>query len=530
MKKKNNLLIAAFGILALTACGTPTQSGSKGPVKPNLPEMDAEEAAAYIAPLEVKDAKAVRGNIYLPEELEDGATVTWYSSDKAVVTDVETNGMAAGVVERDGQDHDIKLTATVTKDGKYCQIEQDIKVLATDGGPSEDDYVGYLLVTFTGEGSANGEQVYMSLADEGKGFNFSPVNGNKAVLESTASEKGVRDPFVYRSPEGDRFFIIATDLKINNRKNPDGSNGGWANTSHGYTFPTVNGTHTLILWETTDLADWGEPKYIPVADGITAEAARLENPEQYPNGGAGMAWAPEMTYNFETGEYVIFWSSAYIDDLTKTDNDKVKVKGDAVYRATTRDFEHFGTPTLFVDNQPNKDGSMRNIIDATCRKIGDHYYSITKDGDNPDREGGILIMRSDDILNVDAWEKVCDLDELGLPTSGTGVNSFDNRTLEGPACFPFNKCDWEDESVPEYCVMGDAYNTGGGYLPFVTTDIEDATNANQSWKIMPKSSGANDLKGKYSWGSGGKRHGSVLQLTSDELETIKTADIYGLNK
>lgn len=510
MNTRRKLFISAFSVLALSACVL--TACSNGPKKPNLPQMDEETTAAYEEMLSIKDANNVRGNIYLPTELEDGAEVTWYSYNKEVVTDEEKDGMAAGVVTRSNKDVEVKLTATVVKDGHYCMIDRNVKVLNNNYAPTEDDYVGYLMVTFTGEGSANGEQVYMSLADQGKGFNFTPLNNNAAVLKSIASEKGVRDPFVYRSPEGDRFFIIATDLKINGRKNPDGSNGGWANTSHGYTFPTVNGTHTLILWETTDLSDWGDPKYIPVADGILAEAAGLDA-EKYPEGGAGMAWAPEMTYNYETGEYVIFWSSAYIDDLTKKDNDKIKVKGDAVYRCTTRDFEHFGTPTLFIDNQPNANGSKRNIIDATCRKIGDYYYSITKDGDNGDKEGGILIQRSENILDVNAWEKVCDLDELGLSASV----ALNNQQLEGPELFQFNKCDWADPNTPEWCIMADAYNTGRGYIPFSTTDIEDATNANQSWKTFTN----------YNWGNGGKRHGSILQLTEDEIETIKTASIYG---
>ena len=33
-------------------------------------------------------------------------------------------------------------------------------------------------------------------------------------------EMGLRDPFLIRSPEGDRFFLIATDLSI-------GRNGDW---------------------------------------------------------------------------------------------------------------------------------------------------------------------------------------------------------------------------------------------------------------------------------------------------------------
>ena len=503
MKAKKNLFLTAFAVLTLVSCGgqTPAKS-SDVPYTPDLPEMDAETALRYSAELLIEDAEEIRGNIYLPTEL-DGAEITWHSTDRSVITDKEEDGKAPGIVTREDDDVEVRLTATVVKDGAYCQVYQDVNVLGTYGAPTEDDYCGYLLVTFTGEGSANGEQVYMSLADQGDGFKFKALKNNQPILQSIASEKGVRDPFVYRSPEGDRFFIIATDLKVNNRPS-----GGWSNTPKGYTYPTVNGTHTLILWETTTLEDWGEPTYIPVADGILNEA--------YPNGGAGMAWAPEMTYHEETGDYVIFWSSCYIDDLTLPDNEKTKVKGDAVYRTTTRDFVHFTEPKLFIDNQLNENGTPRNIIDASCRKIGDHYYSLTKDGDNGDREGGILIMRSDDILDVEAWEKVADLDEIGLPTTGQRVNAYNNQTLEGPEFFAFNKCDWKDEDTPEWCVMGDMYQSGAGYLPFATTNIEDPTT--DSWRVL-----ASD---EYDLSNGGQSHGSVLQLTADEIDCIKNADIY----
>lgn len=486
MNKK--IIFPMLSVLVLAGC-----------TKPAAPAMESEELAHYISGMTLKGLDDVRGNIYLPEEVE-GLSITW-SCDQPGIINCEADGdIAPGSVTRPSQDTTVHLTASIKKDGKVGKFTQEATVKGLARELTDDDYVGYLLVTFTGEGSANGEQVYMSLAPEGAGFNFQSLNGNQPILSSIASEKGVRDPFVYRSPEGDRFFIVATDLKVNNR--PEG---GWSQTSKGYTYPTVNGKHTLILWETEDLTNWGEPKYIDVA------------PKN-----AGMAWAPEMTWHEETGQYVIFWSSCIIDDLSLPDNQKTKVKGDAVYYTTTRDFEHFGETKLFIDNQ--KDGvpensnhpDGRNIIDATCTKIGDHYYAITKDGDNPDADGGIRIFKSDDILDYTAWEKVLDLDELGLDPTGSGARlnngteEFTNRTLEGPALFQFNKCDWEDPNKPEWCIMGDRYNAGNGYLPFSTTDIEDTTG--DAWSIYPSS--------KFSWGNGGKRHGSVLKLTKEEAAAI----------
>ena len=461
MNKK--IFFPMLAVLALAGCTS----------EPQVPPMESEEMAAYIPGLTLKGLDDVRGNIYLPEEVE-GLPVTWSCNEPNIIHCEAIGDIAPGSVERPSADTTVLLTASVKKDGKVGKFTQEVTVKGLDKELTEDDFPAV----------------------------FQPLNNNQPILSSIASEKGVRDPFVYRSPEGDRFFIIATDLKVNNR--PEG---GWSpQTSKGYTFPTVNGKHTLILWETEDLTDWGDPKYIEVA------------PEN-----AGMAWAPEMTWHEETGQYVIFWSSCIIDDLSLPDTQRTKVKGDAVYYTTTRDFEHFGETKLFIDNQTDgvpensNHPNGRNIIDATCTKIGDHYYAITKDGDNSDADGGIRIFRSDDILDYEAWEKVSDLDELGLNPTGSGATAgdrrteeFTNRSLEGPALFQFNKCDWEDPNKPEWCIMGDRYNAGNGYLPFSTTDIEDTTG--DAWSIYPSD--------KYSWGNGGKRHGSVLKLTSEESAAI----------
>ena len=138
--------------------------------------------------------------MYLPEEV-DGLPITWTCDEPDIIHCEAIGDIAPGSVERPTVDTTVMLTASITKDGKVGSYTQEVTVKGLSYELTEDDYVGYLLVTFTGEGSANGEQVYMSLAQEDQGFNFQALNGNQPVLSSIASEKGVRDPFVYRSPE-----------------------------------------------------------------------------------------------------------------------------------------------------------------------------------------------------------------------------------------------------------------------------------------------------------------------------------------
>ena len=453
---------------------------------PNSEEHLAEKEVQKIAnKLTIPNSNNVRGNITLLEEL-DGATITWKSSNPAVVTDQEADGMAAGVVTRGEKDQRVTLTATITRG--EISIEKNIRVTvkAAPKEITEDDYAGYLFGHFIGERGADQEQIYFALSEDR--LNFTDMNNAKPVLNSTVGELGVRDPYLYRSPEGDRFFLIATDLSIYHR-------GGWKKNEQGYYDPSTTGSHYLVLWESADLVNWGTPKHIKVA------------PEN-----AGMAWAPEMIYNDKTGEYIIFFASSIMNPETK-----YKAKPNAIYYVATRDFVNFSDTRLLIDNQmDNLEGDKgREIIDTTIIKIGDMYYSASKDGDNAEKNGGIRIMKNDDLMDTAGWEKVYDLDELNLDLSGLRINKLDNSTLEGPEFFQLNKKDWANPNVPEYGLFADQYSVGAGYLPIVTTNIEDADNANNSWKILKS--------GEYSFDKLKKRHGTILRLTQEELDRVKEA-------
>ncbi|MCQ2586098.1 MAG: glycoside hydrolase family 43 protein [Treponema sp.] len=349
-----------------------------------------------------------------------------------------------------------------------------------------EDFEGYLFGHFIGEGDGNGEQIYFAVSEDG--LHFKDLNGGKPVLVSNVGEKGVRDPFLCRTKEGDRFVLIATDLSIFHR-------GGWIKNEQGYYDASTTGSPYLVLWQSSDLVHWGEPKLIKVA------------PEN-----AGMAWAPEMVWCEEIGEYVIFFSSSIMNPETK-----MKAKPNAIYYVTTKNFEKFSEPKLFIDCQSDGsvNGKEREIIDTTVLKVGDWYYSASKDGDNAEENGGIRILKTKTLLKAESWEKVLDLDELGLNLSDQKCQTLTNTSLEGPELFMFNKKDWADSEVPEYGLIADQYMAGAGYLPLKTTDLEDRNNAKGSWKILSEN--------EYSFDKLKKRHGTILNITRQELENLKKA-------
>lgn len=61
-------------------------------------------------------------------------------------------------------------------------------------------YAGYLFAYFTGEGTADGEQIRYALSRGNDPLHWRELNAGSPVLTSTIGEKGLRDPFVIRSP------------------------------------------------------------------------------------------------------------------------------------------------------------------------------------------------------------------------------------------------------------------------------------------------------------------------------------------
>ena len=540
LKKKYFFALSAVTLLTLAACNNNQQS-SKTSEKPvdtfyeELKTLDSETDSDLIEELTIDRYEedivhdGVYGNVYLPKEV-NGAKITWWSSDRSVINPKQNGDVAPGEVIRPNEDTEITLIAKIEKDGKATKLEQSVLVKAAAPEIADEDYEAYLFGHFVGEshgegpqtmeGHPTGEQIFFALADVGEGLHFKDMNGStmsnlKPVLKSNVGELGVRDPFICRSPEGDSFYLIATDLSVYTR-------GGWNNNAGQ---ATKTGSHSIILWESHDLVNWTEGRQIKVA-----------------RDDAGMAWAPEMVFSEETGEYYIFFSSTVLDDYSKGTNAKI-LERDCVYYTTTRDFIHFGETKKFISNAKYQDNitsrnerdndainnDYRKVIDGSVMKIGDYYYSACKDGGNNEDGGGIRIQRTESLIPEEQvrpdgeteeavqWEFVQNLADIGFQAENRNA---DNKCLEGPEWFYLNKADRLDPDVPEIGLMADFYaNTSVGYIPWATTDVEDINNENGSWRKLESGTG----EGKFSWDSQTKRHGTILRITADEAERLKEA-------
>ncbi|MDL4839364.1 immunoglobulin-like domain-containing protein, partial [Aquibacillus rhizosphaerae] len=369
---------------------------------------DSEAVRTAAEALKVYNINDVRGNLTLPTEGENGTSISWTSEDESIIT---PTGEVTRPANGEGNET-VKLTATISLNDQSIKKAFAATVLEM---PEHEDFKGYFFPYMTGEGSADGEQVYFALSEGNDPLNWQLLNDGETVLTSELGEEGVRDPYILRSPEGDKFYLIATDLKMH-------GNGDWGRAQ-------TDGSHSIMVWESTDLVNWTDQRLVEVAP-----------PE------AGNTWAPEYFYDDTTGEYVIFWASKLYD------SEEDRNSGNSYQRmmyTKTRDFHNFTEPEVYLDYG-------YSIIDTTMIKHNDKIYRFTKDerGNSTDSPNGKFIFQEvgDSVLDP----------EFDLIKEGIGKGDINQG--EGATVFKSN-------TEEKWYLFIDEYG-GRGYVPFETTDLD----------------------------------------------------------
>ncbi|NUT47179.1 MAG: 1,4-beta-xylanase [Saccharothrix sp.] len=270
-------------------------------------------------------------------------------------------------------------------------------------------FTGYLMAHFTGEHSL-GEQIYFAHSRDG--LHWTDLNNGAPVLLSTVGTRGVRDPALVRSPAGDRYWIIATDLRI-------ASGMSWSDAAN-------NGSKSLVVWESTDLVTWSAPRLLAVAGGIS---------------GAGDAWAPEAVFDPTTNDYVVYWA---------TNATLNGVKKHRIYYVRTTDFRSFTSPVLYIDRAGTQGIIDTQIVESPTSVGGYRYYRASGDGQLT-VEGANSIRGS--------WTRIGDLSHMGLTGS----------QVEGPMWMKFN-------DRTQWVLWLDQYAAGRGYMPVTSTNLGSTRN------------------------------------------------------
>src|SRR5690625_2031733 len=163
----------------------------------------------------------VTENLPLIAEGEEGSDIVWSSSNPDVVsetTDVPEPAVGAadpfsgaGKVTRPAYgDGDIEVTLTATATLGEAQATREITVTVKELPRTAPD-TGYVSAYFR---SDSDERIYQAHTTENDFFTFVPSNDGEPSIVSTTDDKGLRDPFILRSVNGDKYYMVATDLCI----------------------------------------------------------------------------------------------------------------------------------------------------------------------------------------------------------------------------------------------------------------------------------------------------------------------------
>lgn len=335
----------------------------------------------------------------------------------------------------------------------------------------------YLFATFKNDNGARGQQIWFSVSEDG---NFwTDLNDDKAVLSvsnATQGDKGVRDPFLIRSPEGNHFYLIATDLCIGTGEGTH----SWDTAQNSKTC-----SNYIRIWETDDLVHFSEPWLAEI--GVE---------------GSCFTWAPEAIWDEESQQYMVYWSAGG----TLDPNNKYSTYQNRTWYCMTKDFHTFSEPKLFTSSV-NGNG----MIDMSIISVGDGtYYRISSS--TPD----IMIEKSTTGL-FGEWSIVSSLQNLGFSYGAAGNETPGITIVEGPEFFKYNKddslLDIDGNILSTWGVLVDNYG-GLGYFPLVTTDL--------GCTIPYGTEGSTWTKPEYDFCSR-KRHGTILPITRTEYEAILAA-------
>ncbi|MFY9714793.1 MAG: immunoglobulin-like domain-containing protein [Microbacterium sp.] len=482
---------SADAVVTLTATFTAGGASTTRTYTVTIPAelTDASKAQADIDAVELGATDDIRTSIAIPTAGAHGSVLTWSvasGSAHAEISDGVKAGSATVSITRPAADAaavDVVLTATATSGAATADREFTLTVRPMPAASADPE--AYVWAFFTGEG-AGAERVSLAASQGNDALRWNTLNDGEPIFTSTQGTQGLRDPFIIRSHEGDKFFMLATDLKV-------------AGLPGGFTTAQISGSRSIEVWESTDLVNWSAQRHVQVSSPF-----------------AGNTWAPEAYWDDEIGRYVVFWASNLYP--TADPAARTAVTYNRMIYVTTDDFVTFSEPQVWTDV---KRGTGLGMIDSTVAEVDDTYYRFTKD----EASMTLRLEKSTDLLDTitgslpgttgpaDEWTLVKDQVATGLPNGEPGGTYTHG---EGPSVFPSNP---GDVNGFDWYLFIDQPSYHGGpnhYIPFGSTDITDG----DSWQPLGATLRANLPQNS----DGGKpRHGTVLPVTRSEYQTVLEA-------
>jgi len=190
----------------------------------------------------------------------------------------------------------------------------------------------------------NGEDG-LHLAYSNDGLKWEALKNNQSFLTpAVGGDKLMRDPCIIASPDG-KFHMVWTV--------------SWKEKGIGYA-------------SSEDLITWSKQQFIPVM-------------EHEPT--AKNCWAPEIFFDENSKQYLIFWSTTIPGRFPETEKTGDESYNHRMYFVTTNDFKTFSDTKLFYNQG-------FNVIDGTLIKEKKNYVLFLKDETKTPPQKNIRIATS----------------------------------------------------------------------------------------------------------------------------------------
>lgn len=319
--------------------------------------------------------------------------------------------------------------------------------------PSEKDMGAYLFTYFNDPTHS----LFMAISYDG--YTFTAVNGNKPVIagDSIAEQHGIRDPHIYRAPNG-KFYIVMTDLHV---------------------FGRQKGLR-ISQWERPQKYDWGNNRglVLMASDDLihwTHHEARIDKlfPERF--GELGCAWAPQTIWDPAVNKPMVYFT------IRQQPGERTKV----YYSYADEAFTTLETEPRLLFEYP--DEKIQTLDADICPMPDGRYFMTYVAQESP---GGIKYMISDKINHFDDYHA----EQIDT----------ENRGCEAPNV-------WKRIGENKWVIMYDIYSVNPHNFGFVeTSDFKTFKPLGRFNEGVMKA--ANFVSPK---------HGSVIHITKAEAKRLE---------
>ena len=282
----------------------------------------------------------------------------------------------------------------------------------------------YLFAYFKGNGEDG-----LHLASSANGYDWETLKNDTSFLTpEVGKDKLMRDPCITKG--GDGLYHMVWTVS-------------WTDKGIGYA-------------SSKDMIHWSNQEFIPVM----AHEEKARN-----------TWAPEITYEEKSKEYMIYWASTIEGKFPETQSTEDKGYNHRIYYTTTKDFKKFSKTKLLYE-------PGFNVIDASIVKQGDEFVMYLKD------ETKVPVQKN---------LKIATSKKLTGPYTKASAPITGNYWAEGPTAIQIDG---------KWTVYFDKYRD------------------HKYGAVQQNENGWEDISDKISLPNGA-RHGTVIKVDSEIIDNLK---------